>query len=191
MKQIMKRGSWLKEATDSRLPTDAKEVLMRAAKGGSLLTRFRIKRELDAAHVELSRDAIDVLINNKREELRFRAQIELDRAKKQAVADSLADTADIEREIVRMTTEVMHYLDEMVQSNRERIWQAEFKRLKAAEAAVARGEMAESRLEEAKQRLADQTTALIERIEAMADRMIENLGERLSRALSLETTSRF
>ena len=189
MNILVNRGNWLKQATESGASNEAREVLQQASNRGGFLTRLRIKRELNVAHVDLARDAIDVLINNKREELRYRAQIELDRAKKQAVADSLADTAQIEREIIRMTTEVMQYLDEMVQGNRERIWEAEMKRITAAEKAVANGQMSPERLQEARQRLSGQASALMDRIEAMAERVIENLGARLSRALSLGNAS--
>ena len=190
MNIINSRKNWLSQATDETSSNDARNILRDASTRGGLVARFQMKRNMDKALVGLADEATDVLISSKREELRFRAQIELDRVKKQAIADSMADTADIEREIVRMTVEVKNYLDEFVQENCVRIYELECKRLAGVEKAIENGQMLPDRLHEARQRLASSTTEHVQSVEAVAQRMIENLGARLSRALNLDDATK-
>ncbi len=177
--------NWLASRDTTERPATVTAVLEDARTHGNLLDNWRIRREIGRATVGLSKDAIDILFDKKREELKFRADLALDRAKKQAIAESLEATAEIEHQISRMTTEVKFTIDDMVNEARNTAYAKEAIRIRELKDAAEGGAILPERLERATQVVSDNTTDMVDRLQGMAGRLIENLGIRLGEALSL------
>jgi hypothetical protein len=186
MKDFLPTRNWLSATTQAKptTPSTVGDVLGDAARRGGLLARWQVRKAVDGAYVELSREAVGVLFYNKREELKHRAALELDRSKKHTIAESLAETATIEKAIVEMTNTVFHELDEMVYANHKVIYGREAARMDELEKSVAAGRMSADRLDDARGRLQVAVSDHLVRVEGMAERLIENLGERWRRTLN-------
>jgi predicted ATPase len=184
---VKKSSAWLVRREDIAPSTTIPGVISDVRQHGNFIDRWRIDRNVSRGMVALAQDGLDLVLEKKKEELRFRADLALDRAKKQAIAESLEVTAEIEHEISRMTMQVKFEIDEMVNDARNAIYAKEAVRKRELEAAVARGDMLQERLDEANRVVSDGATAMVDRMHAMADHLVENLGRRLGKALSLQS----
>ena len=94
-------------APSLRNGTDVGSLVGEARRAGGIIASWRLSKQVNNEIVQSVGEAIAAHFAARREEMGFRIVLMLDNAKKQLIADSLVDTAAIEREIVRMTQDVI------------------------------------------------------------------------------------
>lgn len=158
-------------------------LVTEARRSGGWIAGLRVRRAAAAGNVELVTATLTEFLAARREELAFRIGLALDAAKKRAIAANLEDTAIIEREIARMTAVID---DELTKASLDIAAEAareEVRRIRELKAALDRGEITASRFERERERIEKRTDDVAARAERVAERVIENLGERLDAAL--------
>jgi hypothetical protein len=173
--------------TGSEITTLIRQARLR----GGVLASWRMQRTADSRHVALVEQALEVLFEKKRDELHFRAQLALDAAKKRAVADGMADVSRIEREITRMTAALDDELTKAALDVEREAAREEVRRIRDAKEALARSEITEARFQRQLESIERRTDEVSDRAQAVALRVIENLGERLAAALRLSEPPRY
>ncbi|MFZ5834777.1 MAG: hypothetical protein ACOY2B_05245 [Pseudomonadota bacterium] len=162
---------------------DVMALVSQARHAGGFLAGWRIGRVVNGESIELVAEAVRAHFAAKREELIFRTDLALDEVKKRAMAENLADTAIIEREIARMTADIIRELiDVRLDAAREAAF-AEVRRIRELEAARAKGEVTERRFEAVLRQIEQCTDDICDKAEAVVARVIENIGQRLDAAL--------
>jgi len=159
------------------------DLVRQASEAGGWRARWRVQGTISAESVALVAEAVRVHFAAKRDELMFRTSLLLDSAKKRAIAEQIADVSVIEREIMRMTQEAMR--DVAVARNDEARDAAldEMRRVRELSAALERGEVSQRRFDSEVRRIERTTTDIVEKVEALGERVLANLGERLNAAL--------
>lgn len=169
---------------------EVSNLVTQARNAGGLLAGWRIGRVVNSESVGLVAEAVRAHFAAKREELIFRADLALDEAKKRAMAENLADTAIIEREIARMTADIIRDLiDVQLDAAKEAAF-AEVRRIRELEAARNKGDITERRFEIDVRRIEQCTDEVREKAEAVVSRVVDNIGQRLDSALRSSTRER-
>lgn len=186
MKHLIPSRNWLSSLNQpSAVPTGTvTEILHESSRKGGVIAQWKIRKSVNSAHVALANEAVQAMLQNATEVLRHRAALELDQTKKRAIAESLTETAVIEKAIVEMTNQVFHELDAMVHANHLVIYSREQARIDELAKLVAAGQMSEQRLDDACERLRARVADHLVRVEGMAERLIDNMGERWRRTLN-------
>ena len=167
----------------SRTGMDIAGIVSQARQSGGWVAGWRVNRAASGESVALVRHALEAYFAARREELTFRVALVLDAAKKRAMAANLEDTAIVEREIARVTAMVD---DELTKSALDVAKEAAFeetRRVRELETALQRGDIRQSSFERECGRIEKRTTDVSDRAERVAERVIENIGERLDAAL--------
>jgi hypothetical protein len=159
------------------------ELVRQASEAGGWRARWRVQRAINEESVALVAEAVRAHFAAKRDELMFRTALLLDSAKKRAIAEQIADVSVIEREIMRMTQEAMR--DVAAAKNDEALAAAldETRRVRDLSAALQRSEISQRRFDSETRRIERTTDDIVEKVEALGERVLANLGERLDAAL--------
>ena len=163
--------------------SEVASLIAEARRSGGWIAALRVRRAAAAGNVELVTSTLAEFLAARREELAFRIGLALDAAKKRAIAANLEDTAIIEREIARMTAVID---DELTKASLDIAAEAareEVRRIRELKAALDRGEITQGRFQRECERIEKRTDDVAARAERVAERVIENLGERLDGAL--------
>ena len=172
----------------SRTGMDVAGIVTQARQNGGWLAGWRIGRAANGQSVDLVKHALEIYFAARREELTFRVTLALDAAKKRAIAANLEDTAIVEREIARMTATVDDELTKAALDVAKEAALEEMRRVRDLEAALQHCDITQYRFE--RERIEKRTSDVSERAERVAERVIQNLGERLDEALRNPAQSR-
>lgn len=156
---------------------DPAALVRQAGAVGGWRARLKMQSMVNAHGVEVIAEALAAHFAARREEIRLRAELALDSAKKRAVADQIADISTIEREIQRMTNDAMREVSACGVDAAQDAAREEARRFAELRAALERGEIAQARFESQSRR--------VEAADAVAQRVLQNLAARLDAALSL------
>jgi len=158
-------------------------LVRQAREAGGWLAKLRVQRAINEESVALVAEAVRAHFAAKRDELIFRTALLHDSAKKRAIAEQIADISTIEREIMRMTQEAMR--DVNATKNDEALAAAldETRRVRDLSADLQRGEITQRRFDAETRRIERTTDDIVEKVEALGERVLANLGERLDAAL--------
>lgn len=159
-------------------------MLDQVQKTGGLMARWRISRAVNAESVGMMQDVIGHHIAAKRDEWVFRISLNLDEAKKHAMADNMARVTDIDREISRITAETINVIETDVFSVKRQAMQEEVSREAELKALLDAGRIAPHRHEVAVKDIQQATDRICASTEAIAEKLIQNLGRRLDAALA-------
>jgi len=159
------------------------ELVRQAGEAGGWLARLRMRRAVNEESVGLVAEAVRAHFAAKRDELMFRTALVLDSAKKRAIAEQIADVATIEREIVRMTQEAMRDIATIRHDEARVAALDETRRINDLSAALQRGEISQRRFDAETRRIERTTDDIVDKLEALGERVFANLGERLDAAL--------
>ncbi len=159
------------------------ELVRQASEAGGWRARWRVQGAINAESVALVAEAVRAHFAAKRDELMFRTALLLDSAKKRAIAEQIADVSVIEREIMRMTQEAMRDVAAAKNDEARDAALDETRRVRELSAALQRGEISQRRFDSEVRRIERTADDIVEKVEALGERVLANLGERLDAAL--------
>jgi hypothetical protein len=180
-------ASALTALRDSASPSD---LVRQASEAGGWRARWRVQGAINQESVALVAEAVRAHFAARRDELMFRTALLLDSAKKRAIAEQMADASTIEREILRMTQEAMRDIAAVRNDEARDAALDETRRSRELSAALERGEITQRRFEAEVRRIERTTDDIIEKVEALGERVLANLGERLDAALRTVSQAR-
>lgn len=158
-------------------------LVNQARRAGGVIAGWRIAMAGNKHGVKLVQETMEQYFVARRAEMEYSLALGLDAAKKRLIANNLQDTAVIEREIARMTAVLTEELKNQVLDVARNAALDEVKRVRELEAAMSRGEITKQRFEKEVARIESATDQIGDRAQAVAERVIVNLGERLEAAL--------
>lgn len=160
-----------------------------AGAAGGTLAAFKLGRAARGENAALIAETLRAYFAAQREMLVFRTQLALDDAKKRAIANNIRATAMIEQEISRMTSEVIVALAGQVGDTREAAAYEEVNRIERLTEALQAKRITQRRYDLEVAAIEARADEIGEKAQAVADRVIENIGERLAAALRHYGTS--
>lgn len=165
---------------------DATAIVNAAQKVGGVVAGWRARRAISRETGHLLAEGLKAHFRAKHEELLFRTALALDSAKKRAIADSIADTSLIEREIAHITSQIIVDLMAHVGDTRESAAFEEVRRIERLEQALTKRQITEARFHKEVDAVTRRADDIADKAEAVAQRVIENIGERLAAALRVD-----
>ena len=169
----------------SRTGTDIAGIVTQARQSCGWVAGWRINRAANGQSVELVRRALEDYFAARREELSFRVALTLDAAKKHAVVANLEDTKLVVGEISRIAAAIDSELMKTASDVAKGALLEEMLRLRDLEAALQRGDVTRNSFERESKRIEKHCSDQCDRAERVAQRLIENSGERLEAALRI------
>jgi hypothetical protein len=169
----------------SKLPQrrEIMELVSAASAAGGPFAAFKLGRAARGENTELIAETLRAYFSTQREMLVFRSQLALDNAKKRAIADNIGSTAQIEQEISRMTSDVIVALAGQVGDTREAAAYEEVVRMERLAEALKAKRITQRRYEIEVAAIEARADDIGTKAHAVAERVIENIGERLAAAL--------
>lgn len=163
---------------------DVAQMVSQTKRGSrSLLATWRMQRTADAKNTELLTHNLEVIFEAKRKEVEHEVSLILDFRKKAALANHLADTAVLDKELVRW---VRANMDDTMKEKIEAAKHAarlELATFQDFSQMLARGEITEARFQQVCKKNEEDTDKYLSDIDAMTQQVIENLGEQLGNTL--------
>lgn len=145
----------------------------------SILAAWRMQRSVDTKNVELLNHGLDLIFSAKRKEIEHSIALQLDYRKKAALADHLADTAAVDKQIVATVQGIMEDLIEEKMTAAKQAARREHASYVDLQAMHARGEITDARFQQMVSKNEEDTERHISAIDAMTDEVVKNLGQRL------------